>query len=90
VQRWDSRTYADLFDDINTEEVIEALARSHATTGEPREALAWARKIGCADRVPAAGGDEIRWEVMRRLHALIGLAEGILDRLANNLDEPQR
>jgi hypothetical protein len=74
------RSYAALFNDINTVEVIEALARTHAASGEPQDALAWARRIGSGGRVLSTDGDEVRRAVERRVYALVGVAEGILDR----------
>jgi tetratricopeptide (TPR) repeat protein len=74
------RSYAVLFNDICVAEVTETLARSHAASGDPHEALAWARQIGSGDRVPATDGQEVRWAVERRIYALVGVAGGILDR----------
>jgi tetratricopeptide (TPR) repeat protein len=71
------QSYAILFDEINTGEIVQALARTHATLGDANEALTWAKKIGSRGKVKL---DEIQWAVMRRVHALIGVAEGILER----------
>jgi hypothetical protein len=72
-------SYAVLFNEINTNEVTQALARAHAASGDPTAALAWARKIG-SDSKADSNDDENAWAVQRRIHALIGVAEGILDR----------
>jgi tetratricopeptide (TPR) repeat protein len=71
------RSYAISFDEICTEEVTQALARAHAAKGDPAEAVAWARRIGSSGKV---NSDENCWAVQRRIYALIGAAEGILDR----------
>ncbi|MBO0699784.1 MAG: hypothetical protein J2P46_15410, partial [Zavarzinella sp.] len=82
-------SYAALFKDINTIEVIEAIARAHAVSGDPHEALAWAGRIGSGDRVPATGDQEVRWAVERRIYALLGVAEGILDRPGGMFGGPE-
>lgn len=76
------QSYAALFDDIDAEEITQALARSHAFHGNAREALKWAQEIGSGGK---AGDNDYRqtWAVERRLHALIGVAEGMLDRPNN-------
>jgi tetratricopeptide (TPR) repeat protein len=74
-----AKSYAVLFDDINTEEIIQALARAHAASGDANEASAWAKKIG-SDGKADANDDKSAWAVVRRIHALIGVAEGILER----------
>jgi hypothetical protein len=77
-----AQSYAVLFNDILKEEVILALARAHAASGDPSEALAWARQIGSGDKVNSEKDDQTSWAVQRRIYALIGVAEGILDRSA--------
>jgi tetratricopeptide (TPR) repeat protein len=74
-----SQSYAILFNQINTEEITRALARAHAASGDANEALAWAKQIGSSGK---ANPDDDRqaWAVQRRIHALVGIAEGILDR----------
>jgi hypothetical protein len=75
-----AESYAILFSDINAEEVTQALARAHAASGDVNEALIWAKRIGSSDKIKARDDHETRWAVERRIHALIGVAEGILDR----------
>jgi hypothetical protein len=74
-----AESYAVLFDDINTEEIIRALARSHAASGDANVALAWAKKIGCGNKAKSDDHDHA-WAVERRINALIGVAEGLLER----------
>jgi tetratricopeptide (TPR) repeat protein len=74
------KPYDILFGDCNTEEVIQSLARAHAASGHASEALAWAKRIGKSDVIKTKNDDETLWAVERRIHALIGVAEGILDR----------
>jgi hypothetical protein len=74
-----AESYAVLFDDINTDVIIRALARAHAASGDANEALAWAKKIG-SDSKADSKDDKSAWAVERRIHALIGVAEGILER----------
>jgi tetratricopeptide (TPR) repeat protein len=74
------QSYAVLFNDILTAEIVQALARAHAATGNARDALAWAKQIGSSEKIKPAGGDKASWAVERRVHALLGVAEGILDR----------
>jgi tetratricopeptide (TPR) repeat protein len=74
-----NESYAILFNDINTEEIIRALARAHAASGDPSEALAWAKKIG-SNRKADSDDDKHAWAVQRRIHALVGVAEGLLER----------
>jgi tetratricopeptide (TPR) repeat protein len=72
--------YAEAFDLINEEKVIRSAARTHALVGDAQAALDWARIVG-RDAVVTAGADwDVRRPVMRRVHALVGVAEGILDR----------
>ena len=63
-------------------EVVVALAREQARSGDANDALNWAHKIG-SDKIEMTEEGRLRdsWGVQRRLHALIGVAEGILDRL---------
>jgi hypothetical protein len=78
-----AQSYAVLFNDFNQEEVTRSLARTHAALGNSNEAIAWARKIGRGDKIVAKDDYEARWAVERRIHALLGVAEGILDRAGN-------
>ena len=74
-----AKSYAVLFDGITAEEVIQALARAHAAHGDPGEALVWARQIGSDQRADLNDDKAVR-AVERRIHALLGVGEGILDR----------
>jgi hypothetical protein len=74
-----ARLYAAAFDGDHSD-VVEALARAHARTGDPSAAMAWARRIGSGDRVPVVGGEGVRSAVERRIYALIGVADGLLGR----------
>src|SRR5262249_20941692 len=74
------QSYAVLFDEFMAEEVVRALARTHAACGDPNQALAWAKQIGRSDNVKAKDDFEASGAVERRIHTLIGVAEGILDR----------
>jgi tetratricopeptide (TPR) repeat protein len=74
------KSYAVLFNDINSEEIVQSLARSHAVFGDPKEALAWAKQIGSDAKIPEKDRDRISWAVQRRIHAMIGVAEGLLER----------
>ncbi len=98
-----AQSYAVLFNDIDTQEVIRALARAQAASSAPNEDLSWANNIGSngkdwaalviavqgslswAEQISRSGKVNVNdyrhdWAVERRLHALIGVAEGILDR----------
>jgi hypothetical protein len=83
IDQQPEESYAILFADIITEEVIQALARAQAAAGDPRAALAWARQIGSSDKVKSVDDFESLWPVLQRIHALIGVAEGVLDRSSN-------
>jgi hypothetical protein len=63
-----------LFGGINYAEIIQSLARSHAASGDANEALGWARKIGRSGDAEQSKRDE------QRIHALVGVAEGIHER----------
>lgn len=69
--RHPDQSYAVLFNEIRVEEVIESLARAHAQSGNGSDALAWAKEIGSSGKVKS------------EIHALIGVAEGTLDRSKN-------
>jgi tetratricopeptide (TPR) repeat protein len=75
-------SYAMAFNEVRTEEIVQALARTHATCGNSSDALAWAKQIGSGGKIDS---DEKRREVERRIHALIGVAEGKLDLLKKPL-----
>src|SRR5262249_13229748 len=83
-----AQSYAVLFNDILTEEVVRALAQAHAASGAPSDALAWARQVGSSRNVKSKEDDEGSWAVQRRVYALIGVAEGILDRSSDARPRP--
>ena len=83
-----AKSYAVLFDDINTEEIVQALARAHAASSDASEALAWAKKIG-SDGKADSHDDKSAWAVERRIHALIGVAEGTLERSGDLPPKPE-
>ena len=70
--------YAVSFDKIYHEEIIRSLARTHAAQGEAGDALAWARRIG--DERVAADDGEAAGRAHRLIYALVGVAEGLLER----------
>jgi tetratricopeptide (TPR) repeat protein len=76
-----AQSYAVLFNEVADEQVARSLARVHAHWGDANEALAWAKQIGCDDRAGSKDNFHDAQAVERRIHALIGVAEGILDRL---------
>jgi hypothetical protein len=82
------KSYAILFNEIRWEEVIQALARAHAASGDPSEALAWAEQIGSNGKIKSEEDRDTLWAVEQRIFALIGLAEGILDRSGAAPPEP--
>ena len=73
--------YAVAFDEIAHEEIVAAIARAQAAAGGAVEALNWAQKIGSNAVVAQKGDTELIQSVDRRIYALIGVAEGVLDRL---------
>jgi len=73
-------SYAAAFKDIPWGGVIRALARAHAAAGDPGQALQWARRIGSSETGRSREDDETRRAVDQRIHALIGVAEGIRKR----------
>lgn len=70
--------YEILFKDFDAE-VIRALARAHAGSGKADEALVWAMRIGSDGKVASENDHAKGWSIERRICALIGVAEGILD-----------
>jgi tetratricopeptide (TPR) repeat protein len=78
------QSYAILFKDFNSTEVIQALARTHATCGNTcgnvNDAVAWAKQIGTANKIPEEDKNRVRSAVQQRIHALLGVAEGMIDR----------
>jgi tetratricopeptide (TPR) repeat protein len=83
-----TQPYAKSFSDIRSTEIVRALARAHAATGDAQEALAWARQIGTDGKVDAK---EIKssWEIAQRIDALVGAAEGMLDRMGVPPSKPR-
>jgi hypothetical protein len=75
-----AQSYAVLFKEVLPGEVVQALAHAHAVSGDPKEALAWARQIGSGGKVSSNDDQETQWAVEQRIHALLGVAEGILER----------
>ncbi len=71
--------YADSFEEVINSEIIQALARAHAAHGDVQEAISWAKQIG-SDAKIQEDDSKTRWAVTQRIHALMGVAEGILDR----------
>jgi hypothetical protein len=74
------QSYSALFNDVNTNQVTQALARSHAASGDAKEAIAWAKQIGSSAKIGSEGNSDVARAVEQRIHALMGVAEGILDR----------
>ncbi len=71
--------YAAAFADFGPE-VISELARAHALSGSPREALAWARQIGATEPTQGVKDWQQHEAILQRIAALLGVAEGILER----------
>lgn len=74
------KSFAVLFNDINQEQIPRSLARAHAKTGNADEALAWAKQIGSSEWDKSKDEFHNHWAIQRRIYALIGVAEGMLDR----------
>lgn len=83
--RWE-----EVFADVEPEQVIRALARAHAISGDATEALEWSQNIGSEDRIDAAENFAGVRAVQQRIYALVGVAEGILARLSDGPLQPQR
>jgi tetratricopeptide (TPR) repeat protein len=73
-----AQSYTILFSECN-EDAAQALAYAHALWGDPIKALVWSRQIGSGGKVKS-NEDPSYWGVQRRIHALLGVAEGILAR----------
>lgn len=72
------QSYAVLFEQITSDQIIRAVARAHASAGDAKEALTWAKQLGSA-KSNAQGHEE--WPALeQRIYALVGVAEGILAR----------
>jgi hypothetical protein len=74
------QSYADSFSSINMVQIIRSLARTHAECGDEREALAWAKQVGSGNRIITHDDSLEASASERRIYALVGVAEGILDR----------
>ena len=74
-----SEPYAEKFKRIPWPEVVQAIARAHAASGDAREALAWASRIGSQEKVVSSDDRDAEVRVQQRIYALIGVAEGMLD-----------
>jgi hypothetical protein len=74
------KSYAVIFKDVYSDEVIRALTRAHAAFGDANVALAWAREVGTND------GKSLRAPVT--IGALVGVAEGVLDKSTRQEQEP--
>ena len=57
--------------------VVRSLAHAHAKNGDPGKAHVWAIRIGSAEKIESEDFDA-QQRVVRRLNALIGVAEGLL------------
>jgi hypothetical protein len=75
-----TQSYGILFNDIDAGEIVQALARAHAASGDANESLAWAEQIGSGASIKADNDNALYRAANRRIRALIGVAEGILDR----------
>lgn len=73
------QSYAEIFNEAD-KEVVQSLARAHAAFGDPKEAVAWAKQIGSGEKIPEEDKNRVTLAVRRRIHALLGVAEGMLDR----------
>jgi hypothetical protein len=76
-----AESYAIIFKDFNCE-VIRALARAHVVGGDTYEALAWAEDVGANQIVKPTADTAGLFSVQSRIHALLGVAEGILEKQA--------
>jgi hypothetical protein len=75
-----------MFKDFRSEEIVRALASAHVATGDANEALAWSRRIGSNEKIKSGEDWEAAISVESRIHALVGVAEGILDRRRVNTE----
>jgi hypothetical protein len=76
-------SYAISFNDDSVR-IIQALARAHAASGDAGEALTWAKRIGSDAIANAYDDNEMYWAINRGAQALIGVAEGVLDRSSDH------
>lgn len=76
-----AESYAIMFKDFDCE-VIRALARAHVVGGDTYEALAWAKNVGSNQKVKSTDDVAEVSAVQSRIHALLGVAEGTLDKQA--------
>ena len=75
------RDYAVVFQDVH-KDAIQSLACAHAEYGDAKDAIAWASRIGSDEKMESENDHESQVLVERRIHALIGVAEGLLARQA--------
>jgi hypothetical protein len=85
-----AQSYAIVFKEVRAEEVMLALARTQAASGNVNEAMAWAKQIGSNGKVDSDKDNDGRMAVEQRLYALIGVAEGILDDRASSTLMPDK
>ncbi len=71
-------SYAIMFRDFRYENVVRALARAHAASGDANEALVWAHRIGSNEKIESREDFAAIRSVKSRIYALLGVAEGIL------------
>jgi tetratricopeptide (TPR) repeat protein len=76
-----STSYAVLFEDFDPR-VVRELARAHAASGSPEEALAWSRQIGSSEATRSKEEWRDGRPIEQRVAALLGTVEGILERQA--------
>ncbi len=71
--------YSALFADFDAK-VVRRLARAHAASGSPEDALAWSRQIGSTEMIQSKEEWKAEQPLEQRVAALLGTAEGILER----------
>src|SRR6202042_1117671 len=74
-----STSYARMFADFDPV-VVRRVARAHAASGSPEDALTWSRQIGSTEIIQSKEEWNARRSVEQRVAALVGTAEGILER----------
>jgi len=73
--------YAVAFQDVE-KSVVQSLACAHAKNGDAKDAYAWAIRIGSSEKIESEDDYDAKARVDQRLHALIGVAEGMLAKQA--------
>jgi tetratricopeptide (TPR) repeat protein len=81
------QSYAIMFNDFQTGAIVRALARAHAASGDVSEALAWSRRIGSNEQIKTSEDWKAAISVESRINAIIGVAEGILDKRRGDNEE---